>query len=131
MSLENEIAFVSGASRGIGKEIALTLGAQGATVIGTATSENGAENISNKNDLNALKSMGIFSKGVSINKRFTDTDAWFIRTSCPDTMKCFNRVNLAMSMEGDFDTDNGKCKARERYSYGWSDWRGTFGSAGV
>lgn len=59
MSLENEIAFVSGASRGIGKEIALSLGAQGATVIGTATSENGAENITNYLNENNIKGKGL------------------------------------------------------------------------
>ena len=59
MSLENEIAFVSGASRGIGKEIALALGAQGATVVGTATSENGAENISNYLKENDIKGVGM------------------------------------------------------------------------
>jgi len=68
MSLENEIAFVSGASRGIGKEIALALGAQGATVIGTATSENGAENISNY-----LKENDIKGKGMVMN--VTDQDS--------------------------------------------------------
>lgn len=74
MSLENEIAFVSGASRGIGKEIALALGAQGATVIGTATSENGAENISNY-----LKENNIKGKGMVMN--VTDQD------SITDTVK--------------------------------------------
>lgn len=74
MSLENEIAFVSGASRGIGKEIALALGAQGATVIGTATSENGAENISNY-----LKEKNIKGKGMVMN--VTDQD------SITDTVK--------------------------------------------
>lgn len=74
MSLENEIAFVSGASRGIGKEIALALGAQGATVIGTATSENGAENISNY-----LKEYDIKGQGMVMN--VTDQD------SITDTVK--------------------------------------------
>ena len=74
MSLENEIAFVSGASRGIGKEIALALGAQGATVIGTATSESGADNISNY-----LKDNGINGKGMVMN--VTD------QTSVEDTVK--------------------------------------------
>ncbi|MDH5601489.1 MAG: 3-oxoacyl-ACP reductase FabG [Gammaproteobacteria bacterium] len=74
MTLENEIAFVSGASRGIGKEIAIALGAQGATVIGTATSESGAENISNY-----LKENGIKGKGMVMN--VTDQD------SITDTVK--------------------------------------------
>lgn len=74
MTLENEIAFVSGASRGIGKEIALALGAQGAVVVGTATSESGAENISNY-----LKEKGINGKGLVMN--VTDQD------SITDTVK--------------------------------------------
>ena len=77
MSLENEIAFVSGASRGIGKEIALALGAQGATVVGTATSESGAENISNY-----LKDNGIKGQGMVMN--VTDQD------SITDTVKAIS-----------------------------------------
>lgn len=72
MSLENEIAFVSGASRGIGKEIALALGAQGATVIGTATSENGAENISNYLNENDIKGKGLVMN-VTNQESITDT----------------------------------------------------------
>ena len=72
MSLENEIAFVSGASRGIGKEIALALGAQGATVIGTATSENGAENISNYLKENDIKGQGMVMD-VTDQDSITDT----------------------------------------------------------
>jgi len=72
MSLENEIAFVSGASRGIGKEIALALGAQGATVIGTATSENGAENISNYLKDNDIKGQGMVMN-VTDQDSITDT----------------------------------------------------------
>jgi len=72
MSLENEIAFVSGASRGIGKEIALSLGAQGAVVIGTATSENGAENISNYLKENNIKGQGMVMN-VTDQDSITDT----------------------------------------------------------
>ena len=72
MSLENEIAFVSGASRGIGKEIALALGAQGATVVGTATSENGAENISNYLKENDIKGQGMVMN-VTDQDSITDT----------------------------------------------------------
>lgn len=72
MSLENEIAFVSGASRGIGKEIALALGAQGAVVIGTATSENGAKNISNYLKENDIKGQGMVMN-VTSQDSITDT----------------------------------------------------------
>lgn len=82
------------------------------------------------NDINALKSSGSFPGGVSVNNRFTDPDAWFIRTDCGDGLKAFQRVALRRGMEGDFETGNARYKSRERYSFGWSDWRGLFGSEG-
>lgn len=85
----------------------------------------------NDNDLNALNSMGMFPGGVHINHRFTDPDAFFIRTDAPNSMKYFDRVKLATKMEGDFETGNVRYKARERYSFGWSDWRGVYGVAGA
>lgn len=82
------------------------------------------------NTLNALKSMGKLSGGVYINNRFTDTNAWFIQTDVDNGTKMFTRVKLSTKMEGDFDTGNTRYKARERYSFGWSDWRRWYGSAG-
>lgn len=82
------------------------------------------------NTINALKSMGKLSKGWTINHRFTDTNAWFIKTDVPNGTKMFQRVGLSTKMEGDFDTGNMRYKARERYSFGWSDWRQWYGSAG-
>lgn len=82
------------------------------------------------NDVNALKSRGIFSRGYTVNRRFTDTNAWFIRTDVPNGLKHFTRVKLGTKMEPDFDTGNLRFKARERYSFGWSDWRGAYGSNG-
>lgn len=90
----------------------------------------GTENVSNKNDINALKSMGIFSRGAYINHRFTDNDAWFIRTDVEDGTKHFVRVGLQTGDEGDFDTGNYRYKARERYSFGWSDFRQWYGTTG-
>lgn len=90
----------------------------------------GTENVSNKNDINALKSAGLFSRGAYINHRFTDPDAWFIRTDIEDGTKHFVRVGLQTGDEGDFDTGNYRYKARERYSFGWSDWRSFYGSSG-
>jgi hypothetical protein len=75
--------------------------------------------------------MGLFSGGAQVNHRFTDTDAWFVRTDCPDSMKHFERVKLSTKMEGEFETGNDRYKARERYSFGWSDWRGLYGSKGA
>lgn len=82
------------------------------------------------NTINAIKSMGKLSKGWTINHRFTDTNAWFIKTDVPNGTKMFQRVGLSTKMEGDFDTGNMRYKARERYSFGWSDWRQWYGSAG-
>lgn len=83
------------------------------------------------NDLNALKSMGKFPGGVKVNHYFTDTDAWFIRTNVPDGMKLFQRRPMAFDMDNDFDTENAKYKATERYVFGWSDPRALYGSPGA
>jgi len=83
------------------------------------------------NDLNALKSMGKFQDGVCVNHYLTDADAWFIRTTSPDGMKHFERRADDFALDNDFDTDNAKFKASGRYSFGWSDPRGIFGSPGA
>ena len=83
------------------------------------------------NDLNALKSMGKFQNGVVYNNYLTDADAWFIRTTAPDGMKHFERRADDFALDNDFDTDNAKFKASGRYSFGWSDPRGIFGSQGA
>ena len=83
------------------------------------------------NDLNALSSKGMLPQGYVVNYYLTDTDAFFIKTDVPNGMKMFNRANLKTAMEGDFDTGNVRYKARERYSFGFSDWRGMFGSPGA
>ena len=83
------------------------------------------------NDINAIKSMGMVPEGYVINNFLTDTDAWFIKTDAPNGLKHFVRAPIRTAMEGDFDTGNVRYKARERYSYGWSDWRGIFASPGA
>ena len=83
------------------------------------------------NDINALKNMGMISQGYAVNHFLTDTDAWFVLTDCPDGMKHFERTSLSTNMEGDFDTGNVRFKARERYSFGWSNPRGIYGSSGA
>ncbi len=82
------------------------------------------------NDTNAMKDMGLFSKGYTVNHRFTDPNAWFIRTDVPNGTKMFIRAPLATKDDVDFLTGNMRYKARERYSFGWSDWRQWFGSSG-
>jgi hypothetical protein len=83
------------------------------------------------NDINAVKTMGMLPQGYVVNNFLTDTDAWFIKTDAPNGMKHFTRAPIRTAMEGDFDTGNVRYKARERYSFGWSDWRGVFGSPGA
>ena len=83
------------------------------------------------NDINAIRNMGMISDGYVVNHYLTDTDAFFIKTDVPNGLKHFVRTPVSTSMEGDFETGNVRYKARERYSFGWSDWRGIFGSPGA
>jgi hypothetical protein len=83
------------------------------------------------NDINALKNNGSIPEGYAINHYLTDTNAWFLTTDVPNGMKHFERMPLANSMDGDFDTGNVRYKSRERYSFGWSDPLGMFGSQGA
>jgi hypothetical protein len=83
------------------------------------------------NDINALKNNGSIPEGHTINHFLTDTNAWFLTTDVPNGMKHFIRSPLSQSMDGDFDTGNVRYKARERYSFGWSDPLGMFGSIGA
>jgi len=82
------------------------------------------------NDINALRAMGAISGGYSVNHYLTDTNGWFLLTDVPNGLKHFVRTPLANSMDGDFDTGNVRYKSRERYSFGWSDPLGIFGSSG-
>jgi len=88
------------------------------------------QNDTANNAINAVKAQGLFPKGVKVNNYFTDPDAWFVRTDCPDSMKFFERNRAMFAQDNDFDTSNLKYKGYERYSAGWSDWRGAFGSQG-
>ena len=83
------------------------------------------------NDINAVASMGMVPQGYVVNNYLTDTDAFFIKTDVPNGMKMFVRSPIKTAMEGDFDTGNVRYKARERYSFGFSDPRGIFGSPGA
>jgi hypothetical protein len=83
------------------------------------------------NDINAMASMGMIPQGYRVNHYLTDTDAFFIMTDAPNGMKQFVRAPIKTAMEGDFDTGNVRFKARERYSFGFSDPRGIFGSPGA
>jgi hypothetical protein len=83
------------------------------------------------NDINALKNMSMLPDGYTVNHFLTDTDAFFIKTDAPNGMKHFVRAAMSTGMEGDFETGNMRYKARERYSFGFSDWRGIYGSPGA
>jgi hypothetical protein len=83
------------------------------------------------NDINALKNNGSIPGGYTVNHFLTDTDAWFLTTDVPNGLKHFVRTPLANSMDGDFDTGNVRYKARERFSFGWSDPMSIFASPGA
>ena len=85
----------------------------------------------NDNDVNAIVNNGSIPEGYTINHFLTDTNAWFLTTDVPNGMKHFVRIPLQNSMDGDFDTGNVRYKARERYSFGWSDPLGVFASQGA
>ena len=83
------------------------------------------------NDINAVRNMGMLPKGYTVNHYLTDTDAWFMRTDAPRGFIHFERMPMSTKMEGDFDTGNVRFKARERYSFGYSDPRCVYGSPGA
>ena len=83
------------------------------------------------NDANAIKNMGMLPEGAVVNHYLTDTDAFFILTDAPNGFKYFNRSPIKTALEGDFDTGNMRFKARERYSFGVSDWRSVFATPGA
>lgn len=83
------------------------------------------------NDVNALRSLGSIRGGVAVNHYFTDADAWFIRTNAANGMISFQRRGLEFTNDNDFDTENAKFKATERYVPGWGDWRGVYGTPGA
>jgi len=95
--------------------------------VNTTTPANGATNV---NDINSIRNQGMVPGGFFVNRRFTDTNAWFLKTDCPNGAKMFVRSPLQTKMEPDFDTGNVRFKARERYSFGFSDWRSFYGASG-
>jgi len=83
------------------------------------------------NTVNVLKSTNALPGGIKVNHYFTDTDAWFIKTNCPDGLKGYQRMPISFTRDNDFDTENAKAKSIERYVFGWTDWRAIFGTAGA
>lgn len=89
------------------------------------------QNDTANNAVNAIKSFGMFSDGASVNHYLTDTDSWFVRTNAPNGLKYFSRDGAEFTQDADFDTSNLKYKGYERYSFGWTDWRGIYSSPGA
>ena len=89
------------------------------------------QNDTANNAINALRSMGAFTDGVKVNHYLTDADAFFVRTNAPEGLKLFQRTAAEFKQDGDFDSDNLKFKAYERYSVGCSDWRAIYGTPGA
>jgi len=90
-----------------------------------------ANSATNVNDINSIRNQGLVPNGFYVNRRFTDTNGYFIKTDVPNGAKMFVRSPLQTKMEPDFDTGNLRFKARERYAFGFSDWRGFYGSQGA
>lgn len=83
------------------------------------------------NDVNAVKSMGLIKGGAVVNHYLTDSDAWFLQTNAPNGLMRFNRRATEFGQDNDFDTENAKAKASLRFSVGWTDWRGMYGTPGA
>lgn len=89
------------------------------------------QNDTSNNAVNAVRSMGLLPKGIVVNHYLTDSDAWFIKTNCENGLVSFSRKAITFTRDNDFDTDNAKMKAYERYVPGWADYLGLYGSAGA
>ena len=83
------------------------------------------------NDINAINSGNYLPQGFHVMRRLSDSDGFFIKTDVPDGLKMFQRTALKKGIEGEFETGNVRYKVRERYSFGFTDWRGIFGTEGA
>jgi len=84
-----------------------------------------------ENDINAVRSMGLLPEGFVVNHYLTDTDAWFVKSDVQNGLMWFDRIAVELSNDNDFDTMNAKAKAYMRFTAGWTDWRGLWGSPGI
>ena len=119
LHIPSDLAFT--ADQSLNSTMSTTIG------VNPTTAANGATNV---NDINSIRNQGMVPGGFFVNRRFTDTNAWFLKTDCPNGAKMFVRSPLQTKMEPDFDTGNVRFKARERYSFGFSDWRSYYGASG-
>lgn len=98
-----------------------------ATRILSSANQSGTAN----NDINAMKALGLLPGGVVVWDYLSDTDAFFVKTDAPEGLMTFQRRALALTQDNDFDTENARMKATERFVAGWGDWRGLYGSPGI
>ncbi len=134
-ALEDLLIQIGGARNSRGLQIAL----RGMKLIIPRQLEFEAHRIMNSNlrvgtdfnDPNALRELGKVSNGICMNHYLTDPDAWFLKTDAPNGLCGFDRKEQAFTRDNDFDTENAKAKALARYSFGWTDFRGVFGSEGA
>lgn len=89
------------------------------------------QNDTANNAINAIRSMGLLPEGIMVWHYLTDADAWFVKTNAPNGLTHFQRTSIEFTRDNDFDTDNAKAKAYERYRAGWTDWRSIYGSPGA
>ena len=89
------------------------------------------QNDTGNNAVNVLRSTNAIPGGIKVNHYFSDTDAWFLRTNAPRGMIMYQRRAVEFTQDNDFDTENAKAKSTERYSFGWTDPRGIYGSPGA
>tara|TARA_Y100000287_G_scaffold177499_1_gene169203 strand:- start:146 stop:1051 length:906 start_codon:yes stop_codon:yes gene_type:complete len=134
-SLEQSLIDIAGLTDDRGLKIALTGQKLIIPVNLQFTAErlmkSGQRTATSDNDINAIGSMGMIPQGYVVNNYLTDTDAFFIKTDAPNGLKHFQRAPISTKMEGDFETGNVRYKSRERYSFGFSDFRAIFGSPGA
>lgn len=133
-SLEDVLIMINTAKNSTGLQIALTgqklivppqLAFEAERIVASTLRPATADN-----DVNAMKSMGMLPGGVVVNHYLTDADAWFVKTDAPNGLTHYKRKAVEFSRDSDFDTENAKAKAYERYSAGWTDWRSVYGSEG-
>lgn len=134
-SLEDLLTLVNDAKNSRGLPVAIR---GDCLIVATANAFNAErimksslQNDTANNAVNAIKSMGLLRGGVKVNHYLTDADAWFVKTDAPDGLLGFQRTAFEFTQDNDFDTSNAKAKGYERYSFGWTDPRGLYGSPGA
>jgi hypothetical protein len=133
-SLEDALTTIAQAKNSAGLPIALRakrlIVGPGQIFNATRLLESAGRSDSADNDVNAIKTLGLVPE-IVVNHYLDDADAWFLQTNVPNGLISYQRRNLALEQDNDFDTENEKHKATERYSAGWGDFRAIYGNAGA